>query len=174
MRTASSTMAEEILNQVHVSNMFNLRGVVAVVTGGGSVCDNYSMIGLYLMASVQGIGLMISGGRGCGSVPTTGVGQIRRYRVSPDRVHLYPSILVSLMYYASLGTRPDIAFAVARLCQYQSNSSPIHVAAAQRVFRYLRSTAHLRLCLGHSPDKNDSLVGYADADFARDKDNYRA
>ena len=53
-------MAEEILNQVHVSNMFDLRGVVAVVTGGGSVCDNYSMIGSYLMASVQGIGLMIS------------------------------------------------------------------------------------------------------------------
>lgn len=30
-------MAEAILDQVHVSNMFNLRGIVAVVTGGGSV-----------------------------------------------------------------------------------------------------------------------------------------
>ncbi|THH00112.1 hypothetical protein EW026_g2366 [Hermanssonia centrifuga] len=29
-------MAEAILDQVHVSNMFNLRGIVAVVTGGGS------------------------------------------------------------------------------------------------------------------------------------------
>lgn len=30
-------MAEEILNEVHMSNMFDLRGVVAVVTGGGTV-----------------------------------------------------------------------------------------------------------------------------------------
>lgn len=30
-------MAETILNQVHASHMFDLRGVVAVVTGGGTV-----------------------------------------------------------------------------------------------------------------------------------------
>lgn len=30
-------MADAILNEVHVSHMFDLRGVVAVVTGGGSV-----------------------------------------------------------------------------------------------------------------------------------------
>jgi hypothetical protein len=30
-------MADAILNQVHVTNMFDLRGVVAVVTGGGTV-----------------------------------------------------------------------------------------------------------------------------------------
>ena len=30
-------MADAILDQVHVSNMFNMEGVVAVVTGGGSV-----------------------------------------------------------------------------------------------------------------------------------------
>ena len=30
-------MADEILSEVHVSNLFDLRGVVAVVTGGGSV-----------------------------------------------------------------------------------------------------------------------------------------
>ena len=30
-------MAEAILNQVDVKNMFDLRGVVAVVTGGGTV-----------------------------------------------------------------------------------------------------------------------------------------
>lgn len=30
-------MAEAILNDVHASSMFDLRGVVAVVTGGGSV-----------------------------------------------------------------------------------------------------------------------------------------
>ena len=30
-------MAEAILDQVHATNMFDLRGVVAVVTGGGTV-----------------------------------------------------------------------------------------------------------------------------------------
>ena len=30
-------MADAVLSQVHATNMFDLRGVVAVVTGGGSV-----------------------------------------------------------------------------------------------------------------------------------------
>ena len=88
----------------------------------------------------------------------------------PDRVHLYRSLLGLLMY-ASLGTRPDITFAVARLCQYQSNPSTIHVAAAQRVLKYLHGTVHLQLCLGHDSEYGDVLVGYTDADFAGDKDN---
>lgn len=34
-------MAEAVLNQVDVKNMFDLRGVVAVVTGGGTVSMNF-------------------------------------------------------------------------------------------------------------------------------------
>ncbi|GJE99426.1 Ty1/Copia family ribonuclease HI [Phanerochaete sordida] len=73
--------------------------------------------------------------------------------------------------YAALGTRPDIAFAVNRLSQYQSNPSTTHLAAAHRVLRYLRGTSHLRLCLGHDDQYEDDLVSFTDADFAGDKDN---
>ena len=38
-RNCANDMAEAILNEVNVSSMFNLQGVVAVVTGGGSVSD---------------------------------------------------------------------------------------------------------------------------------------
>ena len=50
-----TTMAEAILDQVNASNMFDLRGVVAVVTGGGSVSD-YSVLGrdAQLSASLAG------------------------------------------------------------------------------------------------------------------------
>ena len=37
-------MAEAILDQVHATNMFDLRGVVAVVTGGGTVRRNISKL----------------------------------------------------------------------------------------------------------------------------------
>lgn len=85
----------------------------------------------------------------------------------PAFIKQYRSLLGSLMY-AMLGTRPDIAFAVARLCQYQSNPSPQHMKAAKHILRYLRGTSHLRLCLGHDDTRGDKLVGYTDADFAGD------
>lgn len=87
-----------------------------------------------------------------------------------DRLRHYRSLLGSLMY-AMLGTRPDIGFTVAHLCQYQANPSLKHVAAAYRVLKYLRGTSQYRLCLGHSNELGNNLVGYTDADFAGDKDN---
>lgn len=88
----------------------------------------------------------------------------------PTLIKEYRSILGSLMY-ASLGTRPDITFAVARLCQYQSNPTPYHLRAAKHVLRYLRGTSDYRLTLGSADDDdNNSLVGYTDADFASDTD----
>lgn len=60
----------------------------------------------------------------------------------PERLQRYRSILGSCMY-AMLGTRPDIAFTVARLCQFQSNPSQQHLNAAHHVLRYLRGTSDL-------------------------------
>ena len=87
-----------------------------------------------------------------------------------SRIKEYRSILGSLMY-AMLGTRPDIAFAVSRLCQYQSNPSTAHMTAVRHVLRYLRGTSSLRLCLGHDDENGDDLEGFTDADFASDTDN---
>jgi hypothetical protein len=47
----------------------------------------------------------------------------------------YQSIVGSLMY-AALGTRPDIAYAVAALSRYNSRPLTVHLTAAKRVLCY--------------------------------------
>jgi len=48
----------------------------------------------------------------------------------------YQAIVGSLMY-AGLATRPDISFAVAALCQYNSHPFASHLTAAKTVLQYL-------------------------------------
>ena len=55
----------------------------------------------------------------------------------------YQRALGSLMY-AMLGTRPDIAFAVAKLAQFNSNPGMTHWTAVKHVFRYLKGTIDLK------------------------------
>jgi len=79
------------------------------------------------------------------------------------------SIIGSLMY-AALGTRPDIAFAVTKLCQYNHEPITSHLTAAKRVLQYLQSTSTYGL--EFSKDANSGLpgsyklIGYTDADWA--------
>jgi hypothetical protein len=54
------TMADLILNQVSVNHMFDLRGVVAVVTGGGTVSFRVCSTPYKVNIVSQGIGLMIT------------------------------------------------------------------------------------------------------------------
>jgi len=78
----------------------------------------------------------------------------------------YQAIVGSLMY-AALATRPDISFAVAALCRYNSRPFTSHLTAAKRVLQYLKSTAHFRLHF-NSTGSNDQLTGYTDSDWAND------
>ena len=66
----------------------------------------------------------------------------------------------SLMY-ASLGTCPDVMFAVQTLSRFAKNPGLAHWDAVKRVFQYLKGTHELWLSYGGT--KND-LEGYADAD----------
>jgi hypothetical protein len=84
----------------------------------------------------------------------------------------YQSIVGSLMY-AALGTRPDIAYAVAALSRYNSRPLTVHLTAAKRVLRYLKATKAAKLCYTSSADLNhagisEELHGYTDADWAGD------
>jgi hypothetical protein len=76
----------------------------------------------------------------------------------------YQSIVGSLMY-AALGTRPDIAYAVAALCRYNAAPTAIHMTAAVRVLRYLKGTARHKLVYRRA---TEPLVGYADSEWAGD------
>jgi hypothetical protein len=83
----------------------------------------------------------------------------------------YHSLVGSLMYLA-IGTRPDISFAVARLCQFLDCYRRAHWNAAIRVVRYLKGTRLLTLSLGGNPDLD--LVGFSDSSHADCPDTTRS
>jgi hypothetical protein len=80
----------------------------------------------------------------------------------------YLEAVGSLMY-ASLGTRPDISFAVQTVSRFSKNPGLTHWDAVKRIFRYLKGTADLWLSYGVVKDK---LVGYADADGSMAEDRH--
>jgi len=72
----------------------------------------------------------------------------------------YHEAVGSLMY-ASLGTRPDISFAVQTVSRFATNPGVAHWEAVKRIFRYLKGTRELWLSYG---GRKVDLEGYADAD----------
>jgi len=77
-----------------------------------------------------------------------------------DPALLYRELLDSLMYLAQ-GTRPDIAYAVNALSQYNTCYSKTHWTCAKRVLRYLKGSIDYGLNYTKS---GRNLVGYVDAD----------
>ncbi|GJX15195.1 ribonuclease H-like domain-containing protein [Tanacetum coccineum] len=78
-------------------------------------------------------------------------------------VHLYRSMIASLMYLTSL--RPDIMFAVCACARYQVNLKVSHLHAVKRIFRYLKGQP--KLGLWYPKDSSFDLVAYTDSDYAR-------
>ena len=68
--------------------------------------------------------------------------------------------------YTMTQTRPDLAFAVSLLSRFASNPSQLHIGAAKRVIRYLKSSRNLGITY-HGSQKGD-FRGYTDADWAGD------
>jgi hypothetical protein len=75
----------------------------------------------------------------------------------------YASAVGSLMY-AQVCTRPDIAFVVGMLGQYQSDPGLDHWRAAKKVMRYLQGTKDYMLMYRRTD--NLEVIGYSDSDFA--------
>lgn len=76
----------------------------------------------------------------------------------------YQRLIGSLMYLAVL-TRPDIAYSVSYLSQFNNSYSHVHFNYAKRILRYLYKTKDYYL--KYSQGKAD-LTGYVDADWASD------
>ncbi|CAA7264973.1 unnamed protein product [Cyclocybe aegerita] len=81
---------------------------------------------------------------------------------------LYHKAVGSLMY-TSLGTRPDITFAVQTVSRYTSKPGPEHWEAVKRIFCYLSGTKELWLSFGGD---TKGLVGFADADGSMAEDHH--
>ena len=94
--------------------------------------------------------------------------------LNPDSPHVSATLLtpaektkyremIGCLMYATVMTRPDIAFAVSTLSQFLESPRTTHLQAVTRVFRYLSGTKDFILILG---DLHSAIAGYSDADWA--------
>ncbi|XP_052126145.1 uncharacterized protein LOC113209233 [Frankliniella occidentalis] len=82
--------------------------------------------------------------------------------------------LIGCLLYLSTNTRPDIAYTVSYLSQFNSNYTEVHYALAMRVLRYLKHTKSMGLTYHRSQNPTFCITGYADADFAGDETDYKS
>ena len=93
-----------------------------------------------------------------------GVDSISNMENEELRLIPYQSAIGAVMY-LMLGTRPDLAFTVTFLSQFNNNYRQEHWTAVKRLLRYIKGTSEWELTYG----LNDSgLIGYCDADYADD------
>ena len=85
---------------------------------------------------------------------------------------LYQSAVGSLLYLATR-SRPDIAYAVSSVARFCSKPTRSHWTAVKRIFRYLKGTTSLGLLYTKRANQ-DGLVGYSDADWAGDCNDYKS
>ena len=83
---------------------------------------------------------------------------------------LLKQIVGSLMYLTS--TRPVIMHAINLISRYMKNPTKVHLLAAKRIFRYMKGTTDFGILYKH--DKNSSLFGYSDSDYAGDPDDRKS
>ena len=108
----------------------------------------------------------------CKPVSTPAEGNLARSKeAGPDRE--YMSMIGSLLY-AAMVSRPDIAYAVQALGRHLQGTTDEHFVAAKRVLRYLKGTKELGLKYGGITAGRPTVVGYADADWASDKETRRS
>lgn len=82
----------------------------------------------------------------------------------------YRSACGSLEFAATV-SRPDISYSVGEVCRFMQNPSQLHVNAIKRILRYLNHTKSMSITYGSNDSK---LIGYTDADHARDPETSRS
>ncbi|XP_039001819.1 secreted RxLR effector protein 161-like [Hibiscus syriacus] len=82
----------------------------------------------------------------------------------------YRSIVGALQYIVI--TRPDVAFAVNRVCQFMQAPLDVHFMAVKRILRYLQGT--IDFGLRFTPSSRMALTGFADANWGSDVDDRRS
>jgi hypothetical protein len=90
--------------------------------------------------------------------------------LGPSDATQYRSMVGALQYLTL--TRPDISFAVNKVCQYLHAPTTIHWSAVKRILQYIKHTMKLGLKIG----KMSSLLvsGFSDADWAGCIDDRRS
>jgi histone deacetylase 1/2 len=90
--------------------------------------------------------------------------------LGPEDCARYRSMVGALQYLTL--TRPDISFAVNKVCQFLHSPTTVHWSAVKRILRYVQGT----LSLGLRFDKSKSMVvsAFSDADWAGCVDDRRS
>ncbi|XP_058733051.1 uncharacterized protein LOC131604637 [Vicia villosa] len=83
----------------------------------------------------------------------------------------YASAIGSIMY-AMLCTRSDVFYALSATSRYQYDPGDTHWVAVKNVLKYLRKTKDSFLIYGGHEEL--AVIGYTDASFQTDKDNFRS
>ncbi|VFQ82872.1 unnamed protein product [Cuscuta campestris] len=83
----------------------------------------------------------------------------------------YASAIGSIMY-AMVCTRPDVAFALSVTSRYQSNPGESYWTAVKNILKYFRRTKDAFLVYGGKEEL--SIVGYTDANFQTDRDDFKS
>ncbi|KAL9225049.1 hypothetical protein vseg_001019 [Gypsophila vaccaria] len=84
---------------------------------------------------------------------------------------LYASAIGSIMY-AMICTRSDISYALSMTSRYQSDPGEKHWTAVKNILKYLNKTKDRFLVYGREDEL--SVLGYTDASFQTDKDDFRS
>ncbi|SGZ16603.1 BQ5605_C020g09041 [Microbotryum silenes-dioicae] len=82
-----------------------------------------------------------------------------------ERIRSWYLQAIGSLLYISLGTRPDIAFAVSYLSRFANNPGRRHWIAVKHVLRYLRATYRDELLYASGSPKITGVVGYSDANW---------
>ena len=95
--------------------------------------------------------------------------------VRVDEQRWYRSTVASLIYFGGW-TRPDLAYAVSKLCKFMHNPGRVHIIALKRTLRYLNATANYGLSYDFSKNKSakTGIYGYYDASHADCPDTMRS
>src|SRR5579862_1368518 len=85
----------------------------------------------------------------------------------------YYQRLVGSLNHLAVFTRPDIAFSVSKLAQFNSNPSATHLKAALHVVRYLKGSRNL--CIVYKRQEHTAtILGYSDSDWGSDVNGRRS
>jgi hypothetical protein len=85
----------------------------------------------------------------------------------------YRGIIGSLLY-ASLGSRPDIAYGVAALSKFNSCPGMKHWKYAKQILRYLKGTAHFGLRYTNPGPKEVRIEIFSDSDWGSNPDDRKS
>src|SRR5438552_3110459 len=82
----------------------------------------------------------------------------------------YYQRLISSLNHLAVFTRPDIAFSVSKLAQFNSNPTATHLMAALHVLRYLKGSRNL--CIVYKQQEHTAtILGHSDSDWGSDSND---